>query len=186
MNTSNIITKRRKTQKKVASFIQLNEQIISKYGSFDNLRSQRTLFTRGRLEEHRDASKDYRNYLKRKKFIENNFDAAQVPLSSSSNNRIDATNNTMVNGGGNDELLRPQQDREDENNPADEENNDNNIEINQQPDSNDVLLDENRKLRDDNTENVCCSNCCRRQCNDLIERYGEMYRLVLYRYVILI
>ena len=181
-----IATKRRKTQTKVASFIKLNEQIISKYGSFNALRSQRTLFSRDRLEEYREASYDYRNYLRRKKFIENNFEVTQVPLSSIRNNRIDATNNTVVNSGVNDELIRPQQDKEDENNPEDEEDNDNKNERNGQSDSNDVLLDENRKLRDENTKNMYCSNCRRRQCNDLIERYGEMYRLVFYRYVILI
>ena len=70
MNTSNTIaTKRRKKQMKVASFIQLNEQIIAKYGSFNALKSQRTLFNRNRLEEYRDASYDYRKYLRRKKII---------------------------------------------------------------------------------------------------------------------
>ena len=178
-----IATKRRKTQTKVASFIKLNEQIISKYGSFNALRSQRTLFSRDRLEEYREASYDYRNYLRRKKFIENNFEVTQVPLSSSSSNRIDESIRPQLIRH---QSIRHQQDREDENNREDEEDNDDENERIEQSDSNDVLLDETRKLRDENTKNMYCSNCRRRQCNDLIERYGEMYRLVFYRYVILI
>ena len=53
----------------------------------------------------------------------------------------------------------------------------NNIERNKQPDNNDVLLDEDCKLREENTEYLCCSKCRRRQCNDLIEKYNETYRL---------
>ena len=61
-------TKRRKTQMKEASFIQLDEQIIAKYGSFNALKSQRTLFNRNHLDKYRDASNNYRKYLRRKNY----------------------------------------------------------------------------------------------------------------------
>jgi hypothetical protein len=79
-NSNTGTTKRRKIHLKLASFIQLNEQIITKYGSFNKLRSQRSLFYRSRIEKHRSASNDYKNYMKWKKFIENNFELAQAPL----------------------------------------------------------------------------------------------------------
>ena len=193
MNTSNTITtKRRKTQMKVASFIQLNEHLIAKYGSFNALKSQRTLFTQSRQEEYRRAFNDYKNYMSRKKFIENNFQSALATLSESdTNNRNDATNITIVveeeNSRASNSLPRCEKVREDEKNGADDNEDDydinNNNERNEQSDNNNVLLDEDRKLRDENTENMFCSNCRRRQCNDLIEQYGETYRLVFYRYV---
>ena len=39
-----IITKQRKTQQKVASFQQSNDEIIDKYGSFDALRKLRYMY----------------------------------------------------------------------------------------------------------------------------------------------
>ena len=70
MNTRDTIaTKRRKTQMKEASFIQLDEQIISKYGSFNALKSQRTLFNRNHLDKYRDTSNNYIKYLRRKKIL---------------------------------------------------------------------------------------------------------------------
>ena len=196
MNTSNTTTtKRRKTQLKVASFIQLNEQIIAKYSSFNALKIQRTLFCRGRLEEHRGANNNYKNYMKRKKFIENNFQVAQAPLSESgSDNRIDATNISVVleaeNSGVNHGLSRRQQNQEDADNGEDADDTSNNSEpvLN-----NDILSDESlcllasdRKLREEDTQNLCCPNCHRRQRSDLIECYGQIYRMDFYRYVIII
>ena len=169
MRSNTINAKKLKTQQKVVSYQQLNDRIIEKYGSFHELKVQRTLFSRTRCNTYRAAHNDYHSYTRRKKFIENNFETVPLRYYQST----DVTNISIRleegNSGVSDELLCRQQhtrSQEDTENGEDTDNISNNserteqsLENNSSSDETLCLIDSARRPREQDSENLCCSNC---------------------------
>ena len=63
-----------KIQQKVLSHKLLNERILSKYGSYEELCNQRKIYRTTNNDRFKCASNDYKNYRKHLKFIERNID----------------------------------------------------------------------------------------------------------------
>ena len=219
-NTNTITTKQRKTQQKVTRLQKANDNIILKYGCYANLKQQRNLFRRSRLEKYRCAHNDYHTFYRHKKFIENNFELVQHSHRNNSgsshvvvgnennflgerNHHLTETNDnndldnvvTATNRNQNSNMTPPlvQNIVDNEDNALDLEanvetvNNNINLNLNGDRSANNAIsdeisfIDENRRLGLDESLDMICANCHRTQSINLVEHYGECYRLSFYR-----
>ena len=178
--------KRIKTREKVISFIQKNDDIIAKYGSIEALKLQFNLCRATLCDASRHAYNDYKSYNRRQKFIENNFNLYSFRTTTVTNeSNINETDLGFVT---HDEDMRisdvNEEDDDNGNNGANDNNHD--IEgsnINNQSNSIDDRGRQNEAISFEESSNLKCKNCHRKQCINLHNRYGNVYQMELYRYV---
>ena len=172
--------KRIRTREKVISFIQKNDDTISKYGSIEALKVQSNLYRTSRCNESKPAYNDYMSFMRRKKFIENNFHLYSVTTTTVSNEVIlnetesgVVTQNENINNNPNEDEIEDENDdiRADGPNHNDQSNSNNNRER------------ESEMLSYEESLNLKCNNCRRKQCGNLVNQYGSLFQMEMYRYV---
>jgi hypothetical protein len=170
--------KRIKTREKVISFIQKNDEIISIYGSIEALKIQFNLYRASRCNESRPAYNDYKAFIRRKIFIENNFhvySAATTTVEAIVNETESGItiNDENINNSTNDETEDVNHDtRVDAVSP-------NNI---NQSNCNNNRGRQNEIFLHEESLNLKCHNCRRKQCRNLLNQYGSVFRMEMYRY----
>ena len=169
--------KRIKTLEKVISFMHKNDDIVSKYGSIEALKRQYNLYCTSRCIESKNAYKDYKSYTRRKRFIDNNFHLYSATMlneresdvvNDDENNNNDTNEEEEAENGGNRADVVPGQDNNNESNNSNNRDN------------------QNEMLSHEESLDMKCHNCRRKQCTNLINRYGNAFRMELYRYVFIV
>jgi hypothetical protein len=225
-----------KTREKVISFIKKNHDIIDKYGSFEALKAQSNTYRSSHCNQFKSSYNEYKSYIRRKKFIEENFhlyapsnntvhneqnlnetessvvthdenvmttmtfsnvtrdnNEAEDGNAENVNSYIRNTNEEAEDGNRdnrftNDEAEDGNHDTGHTNDEAEDGNHDTGINVadqnnNNQSNSNNNRGSQNEILSYEESFNLKCHNCKRKQCRNLIDEYGSFFRMEMLRYV---